>query len=94
MPGRGEPTLLPFDFDDDIVELGFVAIHGGLAAAEAPLDYSGFAVARRWWVTFVAGDVGVHVIQKDDYAGALVYDWAFFAEAEVDVHNADAIILK
>ncbi len=86
--------LLPFYFDDDIIEFGFVAIHGGLAAAEAPLNYSGFAVAGRWWVAFVAGDVGVHVVQENDYARALVDDGAFFAEAEVDIDDADAIIFK
>ena len=67
-PDEADPgyTLLPFYFDDNIVEYGFVAIHGGLAAAEAPLNHPGFAVARGWRIAFMASDVGVHVIQQDN----------------------------
>jgi hypothetical protein len=42
----------------------------------------------------VPGNIGVHIVQENNYAGALVYDGAFFAEAEVNVHDADAFIFK
>ena len=42
----------------------------------------------------MAGHVGVHVVEQNNYARALVYDGTFFAETEVDADDADVRILE
>src|SRR5579863_1842034 len=84
---------LPFQFDHDVVELGLVAIHGCLAAAQAPVDCACGAVAGLGCASGL-NDLGVHVGEEDDYAGALVDEGALFSEGKLQMDNADTIVFE